>query len=83
MDLTGVVVGVCSDGATAMTGKNSGAITLIKQKAPNAVATHCMLYREAVWSSSHLKSISRQTVLQMQPGFANLHVSNFPASKLY
>lgn len=37
-------VGVCSDGAAAMTGKNSGVTALIKQKAPNVAFTHCMLH---------------------------------------
>ena len=41
-------VGVCSDGAAAMTGKKSGVTALIQQKAPNAVATHCMLHCEAL-----------------------------------
>lgn len=41
-------VGVCTDGAAAMTGKNSGVTALIKQKAPNAAFTHCMLHREAL-----------------------------------
>lgn len=41
-------VSVCSDGAAAMTGKISGVTSLIKQKAPHAVATHCMLHREAL-----------------------------------
>lgn len=31
-----------------MTGKNSGVTALINQKAPNAVATHCMLHREVL-----------------------------------
>lgn len=34
-------VGGCSDGATAMTVKISGVTALIKQKAPDVVATHC------------------------------------------
>ncbi|KAL2102327.1 hypothetical protein ACEWY4_001495 [Coilia grayii] len=41
-------VGVCSDGAAAMTGRNSGVPALIKQNAPHAVFTHCMLHREAL-----------------------------------
>lgn len=47
-------VGVCLDGAAAMTGKISGVTALIKQKAPHVVATHCMLHREAqkVWMTS-------------------------------
>lgn len=38
-------MGVCADGAAAMTEKNSGVTAFIKQKAPNAVFTHCMLHR--------------------------------------
>nr|ABF20550.1 transposase [Danio rerio] len=41
-------IGVCTDGAAAMTGKHSGVVTLIKEKAPNVVGTHCMLHREAL-----------------------------------
>lgn len=41
-------VGVCTDGAAAMTGKRSGVIAFIKEKAPNVVSTHCMLHREAL-----------------------------------
>lgn len=40
-------VGVCIDGAAAMTGKRSGLVT-DQDKAPNAVATHCMLHHEAL-----------------------------------
>lgn len=36
-------VGVCTDGAAAMTGKHSGVVALIKAKAPDAVSTHCSL----------------------------------------
>lgn len=31
-----------------MTGRKSGVTTLIKQKAPNALFTHCMLHRKAL-----------------------------------
>ncbi|XP_067306923.1 protein FAM200A-like [Pseudorasbora parva] len=52
IDLNGLdwsrCVGVCTDGAAAMTRKNSGVTALIKQKAPNAAFTHCMLHREAL-----------------------------------
>ncbi|XP_076047489.1 zinc finger BED domain-containing protein 5-like [Oratosquilla oratoria] len=41
-------VGVCTDGAAAMTGKRSGVIAFIKERAPNVVSTHCMLHREAL-----------------------------------
>ena len=41
-------VGVCSDGARAMTGRHSGVVTRIQSVAPNAVFTHCSIHREAL-----------------------------------
>ena len=41
-------VGVCSDGARAMTGRHSGVVTQIQSVAPNAVFTHCSIHREAL-----------------------------------
>lgn len=41
-------VGVCSDGAAAMTGKHGGVVTKIKQVAPEAKFTHCSIHREAL-----------------------------------
>ena len=41
LEWTRCVGGGCSDGATAMTVKISGVTALIKQKAPDVVATHC------------------------------------------
>lgn len=39
-------VGVCTDGAAAMTGRHNGVVQLIKRVAPEAAATHCFLHRE-------------------------------------
>ena len=42
--------GVCTDGAAAMEGKQTGLRTLIKNKAPHAEWTHCFIHREALVS---------------------------------
>lgn len=41
-------VGVCTDGARAMSGQYGGLQALIKTKAPNAKWTHCIIHREAL-----------------------------------
>ena len=41
-------VGVCLDGARAMTGRHVGVVTRIQSVAPNAVFTHCNIHREAL-----------------------------------
>ena len=51
---------VCTDGAPVMLGKNSGFTTLVKQKFPDAIVTHCMLHRHALASKTlpaNLKSV--------------------------
>ena len=42
------VIGVCTDGAPAMLGCRSGFQTLVKEKSPNAIGTHCILHRQAL-----------------------------------
>jgi len=44
--------GVCTDGAPAMLGVKSGFQTLVKNKAPNLVTTHCFIHREALASKT-------------------------------
>ena len=39
-------VGVCTDSATAMTGRNTGVWAKIKDVAPNATFTHYVIHRE-------------------------------------
>lgn len=41
-------VAVCTDGAASCTGKNSGVVKRIQEKAPDAVWTHCFIHREAL-----------------------------------
>jgi hypothetical protein len=41
-------VGVCSDGARAMTGRHTGVVAQIKEVAPDAKFVHCSIHREAL-----------------------------------
>ncbi len=53
-------VGVCTDGARAMTGKHSGFVTRFQENAPNAVWTHCFIHWQALAAKamcSELKSV--------------------------
>ena len=46
------LIGICTDGALTMLGSQSGFVTRIKQKSPNAVGTHCVIHREALASKT-------------------------------
>ncbi len=41
-------VGVCTDGAGSMLGKNKGLAALVREVAPHVRFTHCMIHREAL-----------------------------------
>ena len=41
-------VGVCTDGAAAMTGRHSGVVTQIKALIPECKSTHCFIHRESL-----------------------------------
>ena len=42
------VIGVCTDGAPAMIGCRSGFQTLVKEKCPDVIRTHCTIHRQAL-----------------------------------
>ena len=46
------LVGVCTDGAPAIIGANSGLTSLVKQKNPAIQGTHCMIYKAALVSKT-------------------------------
>ena len=62
-------VGICSDGAAAMTGKHGGAVTQIKQVAPGAKFTHCSIHREAL--ACKAMPVSLKTVLDQSVKIVN------------
>jgi len=43
-------VGLCTDGAAAMTGKRTGLWERVRSKVPTATFTHCMIHRESLAS---------------------------------
>lgn len=58
-------VGVTTDGAASMTGKHVGVVRRIKEVAPDAEWTHCMLHREALVSkkmSTDLNKVLSESV---------------------
>ncbi|KRZ00159.1 Zinc finger BED domain-containing protein 5 [Trichinella zimbabwensis] len=58
-------VGICTDGARAMCGKNSGVVTRVLKQSPNASWTHCSIHREALVSktiSDDLKNVLNTAV---------------------
>ncbi|XP_028672708.1 SCAN domain-containing protein 3-like [Erpetoichthys calabaricus] len=45
-------IGICTDGAAAMTGHKSGVVARIRTVSPNIISTHCMIHREALASKN-------------------------------
>ncbi|XP_050523088.1 protein FAM200A-like [Daktulosphaira vitifoliae] len=58
-------IAICSDGAKAMTGKNSGLIAKLKSIMPNVSWTHCFLHRQALASKvvhSDLNDVLKEVI---------------------
>ena len=58
-------MGICTDGARAMTGRISGLVTHVQHLAPLAKWTHCMIHRESLASKKMpecLDSVLKQAV---------------------
>ena len=51
-------VGICTDGAAAMTGRLSGLIYQIKEVAPESQSTHCIIHREMLASRKMLPELA-------------------------
>ncbi|XP_016656127.1 zinc finger BED domain-containing protein 5-like [Acyrthosiphon pisum] len=47
-------VGLCTDGARAMCGKNSSVVTRMLEVSPNALWTHCNIHREVLVSKHNM-----------------------------
>uniref|UniRef100_A0A9J7YFM2 Uncharacterized protein n=1 Tax=Cyprinus carpio carpio TaxID=630221 RepID=A0A9J7YFM2_CYPCA len=53
-------VGICTDGAAAMTGRLSGLTARIKEVAPECESMHCVINRDISQMTADLKVCSRQ-----------------------
>ena len=51
-------VGICTDGAAAMTGRISGLIARVKEVAPECESTHCVIHREMLASRKMLPELN-------------------------
>lgn len=58
-------VGVCTEGAAAMTGRLSGFTARVKEVAPECEATHCMIHREMLARSLIMLYVSSTTLKLM------------------
>ncbi|XP_078241910.1 SCAN domain-containing protein 3-like [Pogona vitticeps] len=60
-------VGICTDGAAAMTGRISGFSTRIKEVAPECESTHCVIHREMLASRKMPPELNKvlQDVIKM------------------
>lgn len=53
----GHCVGICTDGAASMTGRKSGVVARVKEVAPAATSTHCMIHREVLAAKNMEESL--------------------------
>ncbi|KAI4789739.1 hypothetical protein KUCAC02_035060 [Chaenocephalus aceratus] len=73
-------IAICTDGAAAMTGRKSGVVARAKERNPMMIATHCMLHRQALASTS--LSPELQSVLSTVVSVVN-HIECKPQSRLF
>lgn len=52
-------VGICTDGAKAMTGRHSGVVTRVQAVAPDATWVHCSIHREALAAKGMSDSLAQ------------------------
>ncbi|XP_029372249.1 SCAN domain-containing protein 3-like [Echeneis naucrates] len=72
-------VGICTDGAAAMTGRLSGLTARIKEVAPECESTHCIIHREMLASRKmppELNSVMNDVVKVINHIKAHTHALN-------
>ncbi|XP_025192117.1 protein ZBED8-like [Melanaphis sacchari] len=60
------LAGFCTDGAPAMLGSRSGLATLVKQKNPTTLTTHCIIHRQALASKTLPKDLAFAMKISIQ-----------------
>ena len=75
------LVEVCTDGAPAMIGANSGLISLVKQKNPAIQGTHCMIHKAALVSKTIPKRLHEHMSVVIK--VVNYVKSSAPNTRLF
>ena len=75
------VIGVCTDSAPALLGCRSGFQTLVKEKCPNVVGTHCIIHRQALMVKTMPDELSH--VLDKEIKTVNFIKANALNSRLF
>ncbi|XP_076062512.1 zinc finger BED domain-containing protein 5-like [Oratosquilla oratoria] len=75
------LVGVCTDGAQAMRGLQSGFVTKVKERDPSVMSTHCILHREAL--ASRTLPIEMMDVLNVAIKIVNFVKAGALTSRLF
>ncbi|XP_026818970.1 protein ZBED8-like [Rhopalosiphum maidis] len=60
------LAGFCTDGAPAMLGSRLGLATLVKQKNPTTLTTHCIIHRQALASKTLPKDLAFAMKISIQ-----------------
>ncbi len=74
-------VGVCSDGAAAMTGRHAGVVTKIKALSPECKSTHCFIHRESL--ATKKMSVELNSVLSEVVKIVNYVKTNALNSRIF
>ncbi|XP_067628065.1 SCAN domain-containing protein 3-like isoform X2 [Eurosta solidaginis] len=75
------LVSLCTDGAPAMLGSRSGLSTLVKQKNPNVITSHCLIHRQAL--ASKTLPVCLNDTLQMAIKVVNVIKSSALNTRLF
>lgn len=60
------LAGFCTDGAPAMLGSRSGLATLVKERNPSTLTTHCVIHRQALASKTLPEDLANTMKLSIQ-----------------
>uniref|UniRef100_A0A673IJH3 HAT C-terminal dimerisation domain-containing protein n=1 Tax=Sinocyclocheilus rhinocerous TaxID=307959 RepID=A0A673IJH3_9TELE len=74
-------VGICTDGAASMTGKHSGVVRKILDRAPEATWVHCFLHRESLAAKE--MSVPLNEVMDIAVKTINLVKNSALSSRLF
>ena len=73
-------VGICIDGAAAMTGRLSGLISRIKEVAPESKFTHCIIHREMLASRKMCPELNSVCMMSLKLLTTSKHT---PLTRVY